>query len=586
MPPPRPGPRSWLARRLRDAADAVERDLAPTTGGSPDGTPPDRPPARVRPGVPSAEAARDVPRRPGQPPEHWLRLVAAHAPGLLRGLDVDPDALPDAGSPAGARDPRGGPADGAGGNRPPARSGPSALPPGRPGTAVGWWPRNRDGGPGSWSRDADAAVGAWRGDPDGGPWPGTPDAAVTSGHADRDGTIGARPGDPVGTVGSWPSDPSAGVGSWAGAPDTGVGSWAGDPDTGVGSWAGDSGTGVGSWAADSGAGTRPGSATEGNWPDGVNGTVGPSSPAAGSFPAVPDPSGRPGATAPDSRPGPPPAHSWPGRPEHHRSRQPERRVRQPADDVDRSPGRGAGAHPGPAAWQIRPAIPGPGFGDLSHTGPGDGGAHPHRDALPLAGSGEPRVGRVDQSEQDPATASVEGTTADGRAGTATDPAHRRGTTGGDHVGALRFPAPWSLPTGARAGTDHPGPPAGPGAGRAPGAYPGDLARTAEYPGVAAPTGFDSASWSADRWPPARPGNGWPDAFAPTPAPDPWPVLPDGPAGGGAGGVPPTGATTTGPAGRWAGDPWPALPDDPVWRPATGDGDGERLRRLDHEQRGA
>ncbi|MEU5791609.1 hypothetical protein ABZ754_28280 [Micromonospora purpureochromogenes] len=45
-------------------------------------------------------------------------------------------------------------------------------------------------------------------------------------------------------------------------------------------------------------------------------------------------------------------------------------------------------------------------------------------------------------------------------------------------------------------------------------------------------------------------------------------------------------TTTGPAGRWPGDPWPALPDDPVWRPATGDADGERLRRLDLEQRGA
>ncbi|WP_446210085.1 hypothetical protein [Micromonospora sp. IBSANI012] len=118
-----------------------------------------------------------------------------------------------------------------------------------------------------------------------------------------------------------------------------------------------------------------------------------------------------------------------------------------------------------------------------------------------------------------------------------------------------------------------------------GGYPGDLARTAEHPGVATPTrtGLDSGSWSADRWPPAQPGDKWPDA---APAPDPWPVLPDGPAGGGAGGVPPTGATTTGPAARWAGDPWPALPDDPAWRPATGDGDGERLRRLDLEQRGA
>lgn len=538
MPPPRPGPRSWLARRLRDAADAVERwDRAPSAGGSPAGTTPDLPPAHATPGlpearpeVPSAEARRDVPRRPGQPPEHWLRLVAAHAPGLLRGLDVDSGALSDAGPSAGARDPRGEPADGVGGNRPPARSGTPALPrtgPVPPGMAGDSWPRHPGGVLGSWPGEADAAVGARRGDPNGGSWPGEP------------------------------------------------------------------GTGVGSWAGDSGADPRPGPVTAGNRPDGVIGTAGPSSSAAGGLPGVSDPSGRPGAAAPDSRPGPPPAHSWPGRPEHHWSGQPERRVGRSAE-VDRSPGRGAGAHPGPAAWRIRPAVPGPaaGFNDRSHSRPGDGGAHPHREALPPAGPAEPRVGRVDQSGpatgQGPVTAPCEGTTADGRAGTATDPAHRPGTTGEDGVGAFRFPAPWSVPTGARAATGHPGPPAGPGAGRARGAYPGDLARTAEHPGVAAAarTGFDSASWSADRWPPAQPGDGWPDAVAPTPAPDPWPVLPDGPAGGGAGGVPPTGATTTGPAGRWAGDPWPALPDDPAWRPATGDADGERLRRLDHEQRGA
>ncbi|GAB3178727.1 hypothetical protein FHX75_11399 [Micromonospora palomenae] len=567
MPPPRPGPRNWLARRLRDAADAVERwDPAPAAGGSPAGTTPDLPagpPAQATPGlpearpqVPSAEATRDVPRRPGQPPEHWLRLVTAHAPGLLRGLDVDPDALPAAGPSTVARDPRGGPADGAGGDRPPARSGTPALPPTgplRPEMAAGSWPRNPDG---SSPRDADPAVSAWRGDPDGGSWPG-----------DRNAAVGTWPGDPDGTEGSWPSDPS----------------------TGVGSRPGDPGTGVGSWAGDSGAGLRPGSTTASNRLDGVIGTAGSSSPAAGRLPGVADPSGRPGAAAPDSRPGPPPAHSRPGRPDHHRPGQTDRRVGLSADDLDRSPGRDT--PPGPAAWRIRPAIPGPaaGFGGLSHTGSGD--THPHRDAPPSAGPGEPRVGRIDQSGpatgQVPATASVDGTTADGRARTATDPAHRPGTTGADHVGALRFPAPWSVPTGTRAATGHPGPQAGPGAGRARGAYPGDLARTAEQPSGAAATrtGLDSASGSADRWPPARPSNGWPDAVAPTPAPDPWPVLPDGPAGG-AGGVPPTGATTTGPAGRWAGDPWPALPDGPAWRPATGDGDGERLRRLDLEQRGA
>ncbi|MFC8617862.1 hypothetical protein ACFT9M_15810 [Micromonospora purpureochromogenes] len=555
MPPPRPGPRSWLARRLRDAADAVERwDPAPTAGGPPAGTP-DLPPAHATPGLPlpgarpdlpSTEATREVPRRPGEPPEHWLRLVAAHAPGLLRGLDVDPDALPDAKPPTGPRDPRGGPADGVRGNRPPARSSTPAPPPTGPVPPwpdAGSRPRNPDGVPGSWPSAADAAVGGWRRDPDGGGWPGDPDR----------------------TVGSSPSDPG----------------------TGVGSRPGDSGTGVGSWAGDSGADPRVRSAPAGNWPDGGNRTAEPSFPANGRLPGVPDPRGRPGAAAPDARPGPPPA--WPGRPGHQRSGQPERRVGQPADDAHRSLGSGGDAHPGPTAWRIRPAVPGPaaGFGDLSHPGPGDGGARPHRDALPPAGPGQPRIDGVNQSGatttgQLPATAFLEGTTADGRADTATD-AHRPGTTGRGDIGALRFPAPWSAPTGARADT---APPAGLGAGRARGAGPDEPTQTAEHATAPARTAFDSGSWSADRWPAARPGQGWPDAVTPTPAPDPWPVLPDGPPGGGAGGVPPTGATTTGPAGRWAGDPWPALPDDPAWRPATGDGDGERLRRLDHEQRGA
>ncbi|MET8526353.1 hypothetical protein [Micromonospora sp. NPDC005172] len=72
--PPRRRPRSWLAGRLRSAAGAVQR-LA----------------GRVEfTGLPSAPPA-DVPRRFGEPPRHWLDLVAAHAPGLLRELDVDLD---------------------------------------------------------------------------------------------------------------------------------------------------------------------------------------------------------------------------------------------------------------------------------------------------------------------------------------------------------------------------------------------------------------------------------------------------------------------------------------------------------------
>ncbi|CCH18981.1 hypothetical protein MILUP08_43897 [Micromonospora lupini str. Lupac 08] len=67
--PPRRRPRRWLAGRLRSAAGAVQRlaGRVETTG------------------VPA-----EAPRRLGEPPAHWLNLVAAHAPGLLRELDLDP----------------------------------------------------------------------------------------------------------------------------------------------------------------------------------------------------------------------------------------------------------------------------------------------------------------------------------------------------------------------------------------------------------------------------------------------------------------------------------------------------------------
>ncbi|PGH44522.1 hypothetical protein COO58_08840 [Micromonospora sp. WMMA1996] len=60
MPPPR-RPRDRLARALRAAADRLSGSGSPS-------------------------APEDVPPPPGQPPEHWRRLVAAHAPGLLRDL--------------------------------------------------------------------------------------------------------------------------------------------------------------------------------------------------------------------------------------------------------------------------------------------------------------------------------------------------------------------------------------------------------------------------------------------------------------------------------------------------------------------
>ncbi|SBT42063.1 hypothetical protein [Micromonospora narathiwatensis] len=79
MRPPRP-PRDRLARALRRAAATADR-LARALAPPPPGAAPER-----------AEPPR--PRRPGEPPEHWLRLVAAHAPGLLRDLPPGP-AEPD-----------------------------------------------------------------------------------------------------------------------------------------------------------------------------------------------------------------------------------------------------------------------------------------------------------------------------------------------------------------------------------------------------------------------------------------------------------------------------------------------------------
>ncbi|RLP84392.1 hypothetical protein EAD89_26255, partial [Micromonospora sp. BL4] len=79
---PRRLPRSWLAGRLRSAAGAVQR-LA----------------GRLEPVGAAGQRPSDVgaaaPRRFGEPPQHWLDLVAAHAPGLLEDLDLD-------GSPAGS----------------------------------------------------------------------------------------------------------------------------------------------------------------------------------------------------------------------------------------------------------------------------------------------------------------------------------------------------------------------------------------------------------------------------------------------------------------------------------------------------
>ncbi|MHA4947466.1 hypothetical protein ACX27O_09105 [Micromonospora sp. SD19] len=92
--PPRRRPRSWLAGRLRSAAGAVQR-LAGRV--EPDGHLPSP--------SPLSEPPVATPRRFGEPPRHWLDLVAAHAPGLLHDLDLDPspaDAEVGDGQPVGS----------------------------------------------------------------------------------------------------------------------------------------------------------------------------------------------------------------------------------------------------------------------------------------------------------------------------------------------------------------------------------------------------------------------------------------------------------------------------------------------------
>ncbi|MEU1394536.1 hypothetical protein ABZ403_00335 [Micromonospora zamorensis] len=94
--PPRRHPRSWLAGRLRSAAGAVQR-LAGRV--EPTSHLPQRPP----------DAPTAAPRRFGEPPRHWLDLVTAHAPGLLRDLDLDASPT-DAGQIRGHDDQQAGPA--------------------------------------------------------------------------------------------------------------------------------------------------------------------------------------------------------------------------------------------------------------------------------------------------------------------------------------------------------------------------------------------------------------------------------------------------------------------------------------------
>ncbi|MET8200159.1 hypothetical protein [Micromonospora taraxaci] len=146
--PPRQRPRNWLASRLRSAAGAVER-LA----------------GRVEPvGLPRQEPPSDPPRRFGEPPQHWLDVVATHAPGLLRDLDLD-TAPADAGRTLVRDDRPDGPGtDGAGPGSPDGPMRPSAVD--RDGRSVGEPSRPSVGSagfPGAGTRDTASTASAQTG---------------------------------------------------------------------------------------------------------------------------------------------------------------------------------------------------------------------------------------------------------------------------------------------------------------------------------------------------------------------------------------------------------------------------------------
>ncbi|MEV4482611.1 hypothetical protein [Micromonospora coxensis] len=544
--PPRPVPRSWLARRLRDAADAAERWAA-------------------RSGPADADPPVDVPpRRPGQPPEHWLRLVAEHAPGLLRDLDLPPDA---AGWPAGPApsEVRGQPTAPGHAPAPHPAPGRATAASHRPGAGLTdtTAPRPHGHRPGRSSPPDDTSTA-----PRTGADPSTLEGGqalrrvVASGHTGH----GGHPEDRAAE--GWP-------GSWAG-------SWESTPSTGSG--------GVG------------------RAPAGFPVRLRPAVPPPGWLPLV-------AGSAPDR---PPVAGSTPDRLLPVSRSAADRGVR-----LGTGPGAGAASHglplphthPGPMDAGA-PGLPGGPHGAAAHprgsraAGPGD---------APTAGRpGSPAPhGSTDEADRsggvrfaDPPAPNHPDSAGTGRPGFSP-------TTPAGTGYSLATPAGTGYSSATPAGTGYSSAtPSGTGYGPAPGHVP-DRFTGAEFPFP--PSALDQSPASGDR----RAGRdeahrAYPPGAALLPrAADPagvpphldglrvgtaraawWPGLDALPADtmNGRPDDPPPGAARPPHGGHHAdndpdgwrtptGDPWPALPDDRDRRP-TVDADGARWRRLDSEQRGA
>ena len=606
--PQRPRPRNWLAARLRAAAEAVDpaagptapvadqagRFAAPTT---PVAGPTLAPPAR-RPDP--ADPAASAPRRPGQPPEHWLRVVAAHAPGLLHDLV--------------------GPAD--------------DVPPGPPPTAD---PGQADL-PGVPGRFAPASAGH----PAHSPRPGTPSTHRHPDHppgsADPTGTT--RPGDPTGTTDPAAPDGTAGDRSvlrtprypaqWPGptAPHRDAPAATARPGRARALWSRLRGA-AGSDAHQSagpgvpgssgppgweGSGPHPGSARSGRHQESAGSGPHPGPVRSGQHPGA-GPVGHPaGADLPAVPAGhdfaPPPAGTPQAYPDTTRS----------TDPPWTGPDATRWVEPGAALWAGTATAPGTGGGRPGWSDrPGPPAGRPGQPA----GPGRPAdgdTGRWTPGSPDGYAATGSGARADGSAATGSgarfggfdptiavgDPAAGRYPAGDRTAGpatrqradptrlVLRITpdAPAHLcgsPPGRMCGGEPTGP-AAPGADdgwRSSGAPPTDQGVDVIDHGPPSRHASAVRRGAATRWP----------ADEPNPPGDPWPALPGEPTAT-TGTVHPAGTRDTwlrggtamaGGAGVPAGavaDPWPALPDDSGWRAPTVTGwDDARHGRLDAEQRG-
>ncbi|MFF0251657.1 hypothetical protein ACFYPW_04115 [Micromonospora zamorensis] len=251
--PPRRHPRSWLASRLRSAAGAVQR-LAGRV--EPAGHLPERPPS---------DAPTAAPRRFGEPPRHWLDLVAAHAPGLLRDLDLDASPT-DGGQIRGRDDQRDGPAT-------------AAVAPDPPDGPTRWSTADRPGTPAGEGIRRSAGTDGFRAGGTGGGFGDTTGTSRTDAVAQPGGRGGRRPratgapgivGVPAGTATSGGVEPMGGSGRAGIHTTVGDLGWAGGRGTaglygteGTANGVGGTATGVGGLDTRDGAGRSGGSRSAG-----------------------------------------------------------------------------------------------------------------------------------------------------------------------------------------------------------------------------------------------------------------------------------------------------------------------------------